>query len=170
MNSAQILYGFHETPFGTCCIAIAQERVCHLSFVDADNVELGVQQLASEWPNSQLQRNETETKSFVDDIFAKKVGKNIPNFALRGTEFQQLVWQKLCEIPAGQTRSYEEVAQMIGKPTAVRAVANAIANNRIAYLIPCHRVIRKSGEIHKYRWGSERKKAILAYEYTVYPG
>lgn len=160
----QIRYGFHETSFGICCIAITEQSVCHLSFVNERNVELVVQQLVSEWPNAQLQRDEAETKSFVDDIFAKKVVKNTPNFTLRGTEFQQLVWQKLCEIPVGQTRSYEEVAQMIGKPAAVRAVASAIAKNRIAYLIPCHRVIRKSGEIHKYRWGSERKKAILSYE------
>lgn len=165
-----IVYGFHETQFGTCCIAIAQQSVCHLSFVNERNVELVVQQLASEWPKVQLQRNEAETKSFVDTIFAKKVGKNTPNFTLRGTKFQQLVWQKLCEIPVGQTRSYEQVATMLGKPTAVRAVASAIAKNRIAYLIPCHRVIRKSGKIHKYRWGSELKKTILMYELSFSNG
>lgn len=73
-------------------------------------------------------------------------------------------------IPVGTTTSYSNIAHMAGKPKAIRATANAIANNPVSYLIPCHRVIRKSGEIHKYRWGIERKKAILAYEalsYTV---
>lgn len=159
-----MIYGFHQTPFGTCCIAISQERVCHLSFVDDNNDEIIVKQLRREWPQVQLFKDDTRTKSFVNTIFAQNAGVDIPSFVLQGTEFQQFVWQKLCEIPAGQTRSYEQVAQMIGKPTAVRAVANAIAKNRIAYLIPCHRVIRKSGQMHKYRWGSERKKAMLIHE------
>lgn len=152
MNHVRIVYGFHQTPFGTCCIAIMEQKVCYLSFVDEHNEALVLQQLTSDWPTAQLHGDDAGTKSFVDSIFAKNTGGNIPSFVLQGTEFQQLVWQRLCEIPVGQTRSYEQVAHMIGKPTAVRAVASAIAQNRIAYLIPCHRVIRKSGEVHQYRW------------------
>ena len=83
---------------------------------------------------------------------------------LKGTNFQIKVWEALIKVPAGSVVSYQDVAGMIGNPKAVRAVASAVANNPISFVIPCHRVISKSGAIHKYRWGTERKKAILGWE------
>lgn len=162
MNNGHIIYGFHTTPFGNCCIAIVDERVCYLSFID-DN-DSAIAELANKWPHARLQEDHEYSKLLVDHIFSRTVAPKSPKFVLHGTEFQQQVWQKLCEIPVGQTRSYEQVAQMLGKPTAVRAVANAIAKNHIAYLIPCHRVIRASGLLGGYRWGISRKKAMLQHE------
>jgi AraC family transcriptional regulator of adaptative response/methylated-DNA-[protein]-cysteine methyltransferase len=83
---------------------------------------------------------------------------------LQGTNFQINVWKALLRIPEGWVVSYGDIAAYLGKPTAFRAVANAVALNPVGYLIPCHRVIAKSGSIHRYRWGSVRKKAILGWE------
>ena len=86
------------------------------------------------------------------------------NLLLKGTNFQINVWRALLNIPEGCVLSYQDIASHIGRPNAFRAVANAIAINPVAYLIPCHRVIAKSGKIHQYRWGSARKKALLGWE------
>lgn len=81
-----------------------------------------------------------------------------------GTPFQQKVWKELCKIPVGQTRTYEDIAKKIGKPSAIRAVANAIGKNTLPVVVPCHRVIRKDGTLGGYRWGIEKKKRLLARE------
>jgi AraC family transcriptional regulator of adaptative response/methylated-DNA-[protein]-cysteine methyltransferase len=83
---------------------------------------------------------------------------------LRGTSFQMRVWKELQKIPLGKTATYEQIAQRIGSPTATRAVARACASNRVALAVPCHRVVRKGGDVSGYRWGVERKKKILARE------
>ena len=97
------------------------------------------------------------------EITANTPGLDVP-LHIRGTAFQQLVWQALCEIPAGTTSTYSEVARRIGMPRAVRAVASACAANKVAVAIPCHRVMRKDGSLAGYRWGIERKRALLARE------
>ena len=99
----------------------------------------------------------------VDFIEAPQLGWSLP-LDMRGTAFQQRVWQALCEIPAGQTTNYTEVAQRIGSPRAVRAVAGACAANAIAVAIPCHRVVRTDGSLSGYRWGVERKRCLLEKE------
>jgi len=86
------------------------------------------------------------------------------NLLVKGTNFQTKVWQALLNIPQGYVASYQDIADYIGHPKAYRAVANVVAVNPVAYLIPCHRVITKSGKIHKYRWGSARKKALVGWE------
>jgi AraC family transcriptional regulator of adaptative response/methylated-DNA-[protein]-cysteine methyltransferase len=91
---------------------------------------------------------------------------NIP-LDLRGTAFQQMVWKELRHIPAGQTRSYAEVAKTIGRPKAVRAVANACASNPVALVVPCHRVVQKNGSLAGYRWGVKRKAALLEKEHSA---
>ena len=88
---------------------------------------------------------------------------------LKGTNFQVQVWQALLAIPAGALVSYGDVAQYLGKPTATRAVASAIARNPVGYFIPCHRVISQSGKLHNYRWGSTRKKAMVGWEAAMMP-
>lgn len=88
----------------------------------------------------------------------------INSFISKGTPFQQKVWQEITKIPKGQTRTYQQIANQIGRPKAVRAVANAIAANRIFYHIPCHRVIRSNGQIGEYRWGKDLKEKILRWE------
>ena len=88
---------------------------------------------------------------------------NVP-VDVRGTAFQWRVWKALCEIPAGETRSYSAIAEAIGHPTAMRAVANACARNRVALVVPCHRVVREDGALGGYRWGAERKRKLLERE------
>lgn len=164
-ETIEIEYGFHKTPFGLCLIAITQKGVCHFSFANPSQ-EIALKQLQLEWPKSNLVLNEISTQNIVSTIFQTKKSNQTIQFDLflKGTEFQLKVWKALVSLKTGQTASYSDIAHLIEQPTAVRAVATAIAKNPIAYLIPCHRVIKKSGEIHKYRWGSERKKELLDYE------
>ena len=101
-------------------------------------------------------------------VEAPGLGLNLP-LDVRGTAFQQRVWQALQAIPVGQTASYAEVAQRIGSPTAVRAVAQACAANALAVAIPCHRVVKSDGALSGYRWGVERKRALLTRESAADP-
>lgn len=159
-----ISYGFHRTPFGECLIAFSDQGVCHLSFVDG-NPEEALKILQKEWPKTQLQENTAATQKLIQSLFEKTNPKESHiQIHLKGTPFQVAVWDVLLTIKRGTTVSYQDIAYALEQPTAVRAVASAIANNRIAFIVPCHRVIAKSGKIHKYRWGTERKKALLDWE------
>ncbi len=102
----------------------------------------------------------------VGFVEAPRIGLDLP-LDIRGTAFQQRVWQALRDIPSGETASYAEIAERIGAPTATRAVATACAANRIAVAIPCHRVVRSDGSLSGYRWGVERKRALLDQEAAV---
>jgi AraC family transcriptional regulator of adaptative response/methylated-DNA-[protein]-cysteine methyltransferase len=152
-----ITYGAAPTPFGTAVIARTPRGVCHLSF---DDVEAAVSPIATAWPGAQLERDDAVAVSLADAIF----GGDRPPLHVRGTNFQLRVWQALVGIPEGHVAAYGDVAEGIGRPTASRAVAGAIARNRVAWLIPCHRVIRKVGAAGGYRWGTQRKRAMLAWE------
>lgn len=158
--SVEIHYGFHKTEFGLCLIGLIDQAICHFSF--HDNEDWGLLELQKEWPQTKLIPEQERIAKIIQAIF-KNSGQKF-SVALKGTPFQIEVWQHLVKIPAGKTFSYQEIAHAIGKPSATRAVASAIAKNKVAYLIPCHRVIRKSGAIHNYRWGMERKKQLLAFE------
>jgi AraC family transcriptional regulator of adaptative response/methylated-DNA-[protein]-cysteine methyltransferase len=162
----KIDYGFHPTPFGECLIASTDRGICHLGFVEADNRLNAVQQLNKNWPRALFNENQTGTRLFVNNIFAAKRNDGARPFhlILKGTNFQVKVWQALLSIPIGCVVSYQDIAAYMGNPKSFRAVASAIAINPIGYLIPCHRVISKSGKIHNYRWGEERKKAIFGWE------
>lgn len=160
--STTITYGFVSMKLGTWCIGIIQDAVSHLSCWDSESSE-ALQQLQAQWPAAPLQRDDVIAAQWIAKIFASSSQESI-SIIMQGTPFQQRVWQALLTISPGATVSYEDVANMLEKPTAVRAVASAIARNNIAYLIPCHRVIRKSGAVHKYRWGRARKIALLVQE------
>ncbi len=153
-----IQYNFSQTPFGEMLIAQTARGVCALRFV-SDNRDNVLNELMREWEQAE---------------FAFSADSNLPNpFAtapdpihlhLKGTNFQVQVWQALLRIPAGRVVTYSDVSHAIGNPQATRAVASAIAKNPVGYIIPCHRVINKVGQIHKYRWGTERKKAMIGWE------
>lgn len=163
-----ITYGFAVTPFGLCLIALIQESVCHLSFWDQNAQEQAIEGLFQEWRNAQFVQDTLKIEQIAQRIFSSEIGKEVSlSLVLRGTPFQIKVWNALLAIPCGQTVSYQSVAQAIGQPTATRAAASAIAKNNISYLIPCHRVIAKSGKIHNYRWGAERKKTMLEFEEVI---
>jgi AraC family transcriptional regulator of adaptative response/methylated-DNA-[protein]-cysteine methyltransferase len=161
-----IKYGFHPTPFGMCLIGLTKKGICHLSFVNKANKAEGITALKQDWPLAIICHEQSATKGLVENIFKtnNKHQKKPFHLYLKGTNFQIKVWLALLAIPTGNVVSYLQVAKAIGKPKAVRAVASSIARNSISYLIPCHRVIAKSGKLHKYRWGNQRKKAIFAYE------
>ena len=160
-----IHYGFHPSPFGECLIGVTARGVCHLGFVSAGENHDALAELAAEWPHARLAEAPRATRPVARRLFARS-DNDAPNINLHvpGTNFQIKVWEALLRIPPGRVASYEDIARRIHAPRAVRAVANAVAHNPVAWLIPCHRVIRKSGMLGGYRWGETRKKALLAWE------
>jgi len=161
-----ISYGFTDSPFGECILAVTERGICHIGLVKEDNRDESLNLLFDTWPGAEFTESFYTVSSFVKSIFRMdETGKPGPfNLHLKGTNFQINVWKALLRIPEGWVVSYQDIAAHIGRPKAFRAVANAIAINPVAYLIPCHRVITKSGKIHQYRWGSARKKVLLGWE------
>ena len=166
----QIAYGFHPTPFGECLLALTGRGICFLAFVDAGRSS-AMETLQQEWANARLNESPLRTAPVVEQIFAWGSGTSLAsqkprNFTLHllGTNFQVKVWEALLRLPAGQATSYEALAEQVCNSRAARAVGNAVAHNPVAYLIPCHRVLQKSGNFGQYRYGSIRKKAILGWE------
>ena len=157
-------YGFHPTPFGECLLAQSSRGVCFLMFTDDDRAAC-LQLLQQEWALSQLTENPAATASTVARIFAESTDQATPLRVMpKGTNFQIKVWEALLRIPAGQVASYRQLADAIAQPAASRAVGSALARNQIGLLIPCHRVILGDGSIGHYRWGGERKAAMLGWE------
>jgi len=162
----EIFYGFHPTPFGECLLATTQRGICALRFVFPAGREDIISQLKREWPQAIFVEKPTKTQSTIKRVFApmQTDEKRDLHLLLKGTNFQIQVWRALLAIPPGAMVSYQDVAGVVSTPSAARAAANAIANNPIGYIIPCHRVISKVGRTHHYRWGATRKKAILGWE------
>lgn len=165
-----IRYGVHPSPFGDCLIAVTGRGICGLSFLTADRRGEAVEQLRKRWGNATLSENPRATGIVSDRIFSPSRWKTASplTVVVRGTNFQIRVWEALVRIPPGCAVSYERVASRLGSPSAARAVGSAVARNPVAFLIPCHRVIRKTGDLGEYRWGTPRKQAILAWEAARY--
>jgi AraC family transcriptional regulator of adaptative response/methylated-DNA-[protein]-cysteine methyltransferase len=157
-------YGFHPTPFGTALVAVTARGICALRFVADGERQQAVADLQAEWSRAALVADQAATAPLVDEIFARRDDARPFHLLLRGTNFQVQVWRALLQIPPGALVSYQRVADYLGRPTASRAVAGAIARNPIGYLIPCHRVIGSSGGIRGYRWHPVRKQALIAWE------
>ncbi|MGI9280685.1 MAG: methylated-DNA--[protein]-cysteine S-methyltransferase [Endozoicomonas sp.] len=161
----EIVYGIHDSPFGFCLVAQTTRGICKLSFFDhEDEQQVVEQELLKEWPNALIHRNDQNTAPVVQQIFSRNYHQQPLHLILKGTPFQLKVWEALLAIPQGQLCSYQQIADKAGKPSAVRAVASAVARNNIGFLIPCHRVIRGTGEMNQYRWGAERKQALIVHE------
>jgi AraC family transcriptional regulator of adaptative response/methylated-DNA-[protein]-cysteine methyltransferase len=164
-TNTTIKFAIGECSLGAILVASSEHGVCAI-FLDNDPEKL-VQDLQDAFPNAQLiganQEYETLVTRVVGFVEAPSLGLDLP-LDIRGTAFQQRVWQALRAIPAGTTVSYSDIAQLIGSPKAVRAVAGACAANTIAVAIPCHRVVRNDGALSGYRWGVERKRALLDLE------
>lgn len=161
-----IHYGIHLTPFGKCLIATTERGICHLGFVDGSEGR-ALDSLVDHWKQATMIEDYKTTAPLVNRIFLDAKLDAPLKLHLRGTNFQIKVWEALLNIPTGALTTYEHIAARIGNPRAVRAVGSAVGDNPIAYLIPCHRVIRKSGEFGNYLYGSARKKAILARELVM---
>jgi AraC family transcriptional regulator of adaptative response/methylated-DNA-[protein]-cysteine methyltransferase len=162
----QIRYGLHPSPFGDCLLAVTERGICDLSFVTHAGQEGCIADLRLRWREAKLIEHPQTTQPLFEQVFpsAPHSGKRSVTLFLRGTNFQIKVWEALLRIPPGLVCSYEDMGRYIGKPSAARAVGNAVAINPVSYIIPCHRVIRKMGLIGNYRWSPTRKRAMLGWE------
>jgi AraC family transcriptional regulator of adaptative response/methylated-DNA-[protein]-cysteine methyltransferase len=164
-TGASIRFAVGECSLGSILVAATDKGVCAILF--GDDPEALVRDLQDRFPTAQLIGGDTAFEHVVATVVgfveAPARGLDLP-LDLRGTTFQQRVWQALREIPAGSTASYTDIAQRIGAPNAARVVAQACASNALAVAIPCHRVVRHDGTLSGYRWGVERKRALLERE------
>lgn len=154
-----------DGPLGRCLVAESKRGVC--AVLPGESDALLYAELASLFPNARLHPGDEAFRQRVEQVFSHLDDHRQPfslPLDLRGTAFQLQVWQALRQIPAGETRSYRQVAQSIGRPRAVRAVASACTANKLALVIPCHRVVREDGALSGYRWGTARKALLLARE------
>ena len=175
-----IRVGVHDSPFGECVIATTDRGVCGLSFVIDGDRSAATAEIASRWPGANVVDDSAATRTVAERVFAawdgslwepearldgrSSVTPTPLSILVRGTNFQVRVWEALLRIPAGAVSTYEDVALAVGSGGATRAVGTAIARNPVAYLIPCHRVIRKTGAFGSYHWGAARKVAMLLRE------
>lgn len=159
-KNVDITYGYGSTPFGDALIGFTKRGVCYLGFID-ENKEKIFNRFQEIWAKANLINNNEKAKEYLNKIFIKKEKFDL---YVKGTNFQINIWKALLNIPSGTIASYQDIANSIKKPKAVRAVASAIGSNHIGFLIPCHRVLAKSGAMSGYRWGIERKKILVAYE------
>ena len=160
-----IRWGLHATPFGPSLVATTERGVCWLSFAEEEDGRDALAEMAAAWPAARLVEDADATRPVAARAFRWDGQDREPlRLLMKGTNFQIKVWEALLRIPAGAVVSYEDVARAIGQPTAMRAVGAAVGRNPVCVLIPCHRVIQKSGIIHNYRYGVPRKRALLAWE------
>lgn len=160
-------YGVHPSPFGPCLLVVNDRGLTGLSFVDG-NEEDALTYQHRHWENADWVKDANITQPFVERVFAPSAGMEQSDESvkvlLRGSPFRVKIWEALLNLPSGTVLSYGSLAERLGRPGAARAVAGAVANNLIGVVIPCHRVIRESGALAGYRWGTTRKAAILGIE------
>jgi AraC family transcriptional regulator, regulatory protein of adaptative response / methylated-DNA-[protein]-cysteine methyltransferase len=161
----RIGYAIVDSPLGRLLIAATERGVCAVCLGD-DEAALE-DALRREYPVSEIQQDDTALREWVQTILQHLSGQ-LPHIEvpldIRATAFERLVWEQLTRIPRGETRSYRQIAEAIGQPSAARAVARACSHNPVAVLIPCHRVVRQDGSIGGYKWGAARKERLLAQE------
>lgn len=178
----ELVWGLHPSPFGPCLLAVSPRGVAFLSFPEMAPSPEGPpdpwertgsdeadppQELQEAWPEARFRRDPQTTGALVRRIFAAPDGTEPPRpltLHIRGTNFQIRVWEALLRIPAGRVVTYGDLAEAVGSPQGARAVGSAVGRNPISWIIPCHRVIRGTGILGEYRWGSARKKAMLGWE------
>ena len=158
-----INYSFAETPFGNVIVASTPKGICYMAF--ADDRDIAFIELQQQFPNAKYQQLADAMQQNALFIFRRDWSELAAiKLHLKGTAFQLKVWEALLKIPMGGLNTYGNIAQKIELPNASRAVGSAIGNNPVAFLIPCHRVIRSTGEFGQYHWGSTRKTAIIGWE------
>lgn len=161
-----IRWAVHPGPFGPFALFLSPRGICGLEFVDGD-AEEAIAAARARWPGARFVRDPAATLPWAARIFlARRDGAQAPPLPLHlsGTNFQVQVWRALMSLPPGRVVSYNDVGRMIGRVGCQRAIGNAMAANPIGFLIPCHRVIRASGAFNDYRWGIERRKALIGWE------
>ena len=156
-------WGVHETPFGAALFVASERGLARLAFLDGERLDQALGEAKADWPASRFIEDAEATRAYAA-VFGPGVEGAPLRLLAKGTPFQIQVWRALMRVPSGAATSYRKVAAELGRREAVRAVAGACGANRIAVLIPCHRVIRETGALGGYRWGTERKHAVLAWE------
>ena len=162
-------FGMGDSPFGPVCLAWTPRGICHFTFLDQSPRDHEVS-LRQAWPRARFERDDTTALGWLDEIFPAIPGRGRIHLVLRGTNFQIKVWEAMIRTRPGEVLSYGQVAERIGHPRAHRAVGTALSLNDIGYLIPCHRVIQESGGVGQYRWKTERKIAMQAWEQGLTEG
>lgn len=163
----ELYFGKAPSPFGEALFVWTDLGLCKLAFVDSAQTESSIHQsLELEWPAAKLLEDRNRARAYSEQIFATlpPESRQPLHLLLSGSPFQLKVWEALLQVGSGNLVSYAQLARLSGTPKAARAVGSCMAANRIAYLIPCHRVIRNDGDVGQYLWGSERKLAMLARE------
>lgn len=156
-------HGYAESPFGRIHAAFSDRGLAHLVFVDGRD-EAALAGLRRRWPLATLERDDAAALSLARRVFVERAGRIV--LAPAGTNFQVKVWQALLDLGSRGPTTYSEIAQAIGQPGASRAVGQAVGANPVAWLIPCHRVLRRDGDLGGYHWGVSRKRAMLAWEHA----
>lgn len=162
-RTLSIYFQFADSPFGKLIIASTRKGICHMAFNDDENVALA--NLKAKFPNAEFQNKSDRIHQNALAIFQNDWNQlPLIKLHLKGTDFQLKVWEALLKIPMGQLTTYSSIAHQIEKPNASRAIGTAIGRNPVAFLIPCHRVIRSTGTFGGYMWGNTRKTAIIGWE------
>ncbi|HEX7107856.1 MAG TPA: bifunctional helix-turn-helix domain-containing protein/methylated-DNA--[protein]-cysteine S-methyltransferase [Aestuariivirga sp.] len=161
-----IQYGFHDCPFGRALILITSEGLAGLAFADHGKEKSALADMTARWPEATYVENQQATAAYAKRIFESERWK--PDQPLKivfiGSDFEIRVWETILRIPFGKASTYSDIAFHIGKPKAARAVGTAVGKNPISFVVPCHRVLEKSGGLGGYHWGLTRKRAILGWE------
>ena len=169
-RGAEIVFEIKDSPFGRLLVAATEQGICHLSLGEDDHL---IAELHKDFPKAQIKQGEGRLKGWIGDILTHLDGR-LPHLTLpldiRATAFQAQVWQALQKIPFGETQSYKEIALSLGKPKSARAVGRACASNPVSLVIPCHRAVGSGGSLTGYRWGIERKAALLEHEEVLTAG
>ena len=168
-NGLKIHYGIHPCPIGMMLLALTGKGICELAFGSVERLNHEAEDLQRRWPAAQISHDPHRTAPTAARLFnpgnREQDGQKTEfQLFVKGTNFQVNVWRALLRIPEGSLISYKQLAQMTGNPSAVRATASAVGANPVSYLIPCHRILRTSGELGGYHWGIERKRALIAWD------
>ena len=161
-----IRYGFHDCPFGKALLMVTDYGICGLAFADAGQEQHSFSDMTRRWPEANYVEDVTHTAPIIARIFSPSHWRTDEplRIVFIGSEFETRVWQTLLKIPMGQATTYSGIAAHIGNAKASRAVGTAVGKNPISFVVPCHRVLAKSGGLGGYHWGLTRKQAILGWE------
>ena len=161
-----ITYGFHPSPFGAALVMATERGLCGLAFADFGEEKAALIDMQGRWPKARFVEDSARTAPIAARIFDKKKWR--PDQPLRvvliGTDFEVRVWETLMRIPMGRATTYSTIANKLGNPKASRAVGAAVGKNPLSFVVPCHRVMGKSGDLTGYHWGLTRKCAMLGWE------
>jgi AraC family transcriptional regulator, regulatory protein of adaptative response / methylated-DNA-[protein]-cysteine methyltransferase len=161
-----LTYGFHSSPFGDALLVATERGLAGLAFADPDEKVRALDDMKRRWPRAQFREDAARTSGLARRIFDPKLWKQDRplRVVMIGTDFEVRVWETLLRIPMGRVTTYSDIATKIHAPTAARAVGTAVGKNPIAFVVPCHRVLGKSGDLTGYHWGLTRKRAMLGWE------